>query len=89
MIAEPVPLQIRNAPTELMKELHYGQGYQYAHDAPDKLTLDDCLPPSLWGREYYKPTAQGSETRVKERLEQIKEWKRRNRVADRTEEEQS
>ena len=89
MIAEPVPLQIRNAPTELMKELHYGQGYQYAHDAPDKLTLMDCLPPSLLGREYYKPATQGSETRVKERLEQIKEWKRRNRVADRTEEEQS
>ena len=57
MLDEPVPLVIRNAPTRLMKELHYGEGYQYAHDAQDKLTDMQCLPDSLQGRHYYVPTA--------------------------------
>ena len=56
MISEPVPLQIRNAPTKLMKELHYGEGYQYAHDYEDKLTTMQCLPPTLQGTIYYEPT---------------------------------
>lgn len=76
MLSEPVPLQIRNAPTQLMKQLHYGEGYQYAHDAKDKLTNMQCLPDSLLGRQYYKPTAQGSEARVKERLQQIAQWRK-------------
>ena len=76
MLAEPVPLVIRNAPTRLMKELHYGEGYQYAHDTADKLTTMQCLPDSLAGRKYYHPTQQGSEHRVAERLRQIEEWKR-------------
>jgi len=76
MLAEPVPLVIRNAPTKLMKELNYGKGYQYAHDSKDKLTTMDCLPPSLLGKTYYKPGVQGNEVRFKERLEKIKEWKR-------------
>lgn len=46
-IAEPVPLQIRNAPTRLMKELNYGKGYQYAHDFDDKITNMQCLPDSI------------------------------------------
>lgn len=75
MLAEPVPLVIRNAPTKLMKELNYGKGYQYAHDTVDKLTTMDCLPPSLLGKVYYKPGTQGNEIRFKERLEQIKKWK--------------
>ncbi|TCL45136.1 replication-associated recombination protein A [Harryflintia acetispora] len=75
MLAEPVPLQIRNAPTRLMKELHYGEGYQYAHDTEDKLTDMQCLPDSLQGRKYYQPTEQGSEARVKERLRQIEAWR--------------
>ena len=50
MIAEPVPLVIRNAPTKLMKNLNYGKGYQYAHDTEDKLTNMQCLPDSLLGR---------------------------------------
>ena len=75
MLAEPVPLVIRNAPTKLMKELHYGEGYQYAHDAAERLTDMQCLPDSLLGRAYYRPTAQGLEGRVKERLERIKAWK--------------
>lgn len=75
MLAEPVPLVIRNAPTRLMKELHYGEGYQYAHDTEEKLTDMQCLPDSLLGRQYYEPTAQGLEGRVKERLEKIRAWK--------------
>ncbi len=75
-IAEPVPLQIRNAPTKLMKELNYGKGYKYAHDYEEKMTSMQCLPDSLVGREYYKPTEQGMETKYKAKLEQIKEWKR-------------
>ena len=76
MLDEPVPLQIRNAPTRLMKDLHYGEGYQYAHDTQDKLTTMQCLPDSLLDRRYYRPTHQGSEARVAQRLEQIQEWKR-------------
>ena len=78
MIAEPVPLVIRNAPTKLMKNLNYGKGYQYAHDTEDKLTNMQCLPDSLLGRTYYQPTEEGFEARYKERLRQIKEWKRKH-----------
>lgn len=76
MLAEPVPLQIRNAPTTLMKDLQYGEGYKYAHDYEEKLTDLQCLPDSLLGREYYQPTSQGSESKVQERLEQIKAWRK-------------
>ena len=79
MLAEPVPLQIRNAPTKLMKELHYGEGYQYAHDTEEKLTAMQCLPDSLLGKKYYRPTEQGRESRIKERLEQIEQWKEQHR----------
>ena len=79
MLAEPVPLVIRNAPTKLMKELDYGKGYQYAHDTKDKLTNMECLPESLKGKTYYNPTAQGNEIRFKERLEKIKKWKEEHR----------
>ena len=75
-LAEPVPLVIRNAPTKLMKNLNYGKGYQYAHDTKEKLTNMECLPPSLKGRVYYKPSIQGNEARFKQRLEKIKEWKK-------------
>ena len=80
-LAEPVPLVIRNAPTKLMKELDYGKGYQYAHDTEDKLTNMQCLPDSLLGREYYRPTEQGLEARFKARLEQIKDWKKRHETS--------
>lgn len=76
MLAEPVPLVIRNAPTKLMQELNYGKGYQYAHNTKEKLTNMQCLPDSLLGTEYYKPTTQGLEARVKARLDEIKRWKR-------------
>ena len=75
-LAEPVPLVIRNGVTKLMRELDYGSGYQYAHDYEDKLTDMQCLPDSLLGREYYRPTDQGIEVRFKERLNEIKRWKR-------------
>ena len=78
-LAEPVPLVIRNAPTKLMKDLNYGKGYQYAHDTREKITAMQCLPDSLADREYYQPTDQGLEARFKERLAQIKEWKRKHR----------
>ncbi len=75
MLAEPVPLVIRNASTKLMKELEYGKGYQYAHDTADKLTDMQCLPDSLLGREYYRPTEEGVEARFKARLQEIKDRK--------------
>ncbi len=75
-LAEPVPLQIRNAPTRLMKELGYGKDYKYAHDYEDALTTMRCLPDSLQGRQYYRPTEYGQEARVKERMEQIEAWRR-------------
>lgn len=77
-LSEPVPLVIRNAPTDLMHSLHYGEGYQYAHDTADKLTSMRCLPDSLLGREYYHPTTQGMEEKFHARLAQIKEWKKQN-----------
>lgn len=73
--AEPVPLQICNAPTGLMKELNYGKGYIYAHDTEEKLSKMQCLPDSLAGRRYYCPTEQGNEKQIKERLQEILEWK--------------
>ena len=75
MLAEPVPLIIRNAPTKLMEQLHYGEGYIYAHATEEKLSRMQCLPDSLAGREYYRPTEEGKEAEVKEKLEKIKEWK--------------
>ena len=75
MLAEPVPLNIRNAPTKLMKELDYGKGYIYAHDTEEKMARMQCLPDSLVGREYYTPDGQGAEAAVKKRLEEIKAWK--------------
>lgn len=79
MLAEPVPLIIRNAPTRLMQELHYGEGYQYAHNTEEKLTAMYCLPDSLRDRKYYVPTKEGSELRFGERLRQIEAWKAEKR----------
>ncbi len=78
MLAEPVPLVIRNAPTKLMQELNYGKGYQYAHNTADKLTNMQCLPDSLLSTTYYNPTTQGLEARVKARLDEIKCWKKQH-----------
>jgi putative ATPase len=64
----PVPLHIRNAPTKMMKELGYGKGYQYAHDAPSALVDQDHLPPQLGGTRYYEPSNRGHEALIKDRL---------------------
>ena len=70
--AAPVPLHLRNAPTNLMKGLGYGQGYQYAHDLEDKVADMQCLPGNLRNRTYYHPTEEGVEKRIRERMEEIK-----------------
>lgn len=75
---DPVPLQLRNAPTKLMKDLGYGTGYELAHNAKDKLTTMETMPSSVAGNEYYIPTEEGKEGRFKERLKQIKDWHRRH-----------
>jgi putative ATPase len=77
--AEPVPLHLRNAPTGLMKGLGYGQGYQYAHDLEGKVADMQCLPDNLTDRVYYRPTSEGVEKRILERLEEIK--RRRSQAA--------
>lgn len=73
--AEPVPLQIRNAPTGLMKELGYGKGYEYAHDTEEKLTHMQCMPEGLKDRIYYHPTEEGEEKKTAERLKEIKKFR--------------
>ena len=74
-LAEPVPLVIRNAPMGLMKELHYGEGYQYAHQTEDKIAAMQCMPDSLKDRRYYVPTEEGNEKAAKKRLEEVKAWR--------------
>lgn len=74
--AEPVPLQIRNAPTDLMKELGYGEGYEYAHDTEEKLTHMQCMPDSLKDHTYYHPTEEGEEKIAARRLQEIKVFRR-------------
>jgi putative ATPase len=78
--AEPVPLHLRNAPTRLMKQLEYGKGYEYAHDAPEALTGMDCLPPTLQGRQFYRPTDRGFEKEIARRLEGWREIKKKRRT---------
>ena len=80
--ADPVPLAIRNAPTRLMKDLGYGQGYRLAHYEADKVAADmRCLPDSLAGAEYYRPTEEGNERRFKERLEWLTHLREQARAA--------
>jgi putative ATPase len=76
-IAEPVPLHLRNAVTGMMANFGYGKGYQYAHKAEDKLTDMQCLPDNLKDRRYYRPTDQGLEKRLKEKMNAIEEWKKK------------
>jgi putative ATPase len=73
--ADPVPLHLRNAPTSLMKGLGYGKDYQYAHDTENKVADMQCLPDSLRNRVYYRPTNEGVEKRIRERLDEIKRLK--------------
>jgi len=78
-IAEPVPLHLRNAPTGLMRNLGYGKNYQYAHDTEEKVTDMTCLPESLIGRTYYHPTDQGFESRLRQRLEELRRIQKKPR----------
>ncbi len=77
--AEPVPLHIRNAPTRLMKDLGYGAGYQYAHDAPEARVEQEDLPVSLRGRQYYRPTDRGLEAELGRRLAAWRRWRAERR----------
>jgi len=77
--SEPVPLHIRNAPTGLMKDLGYGQGYQYAHDAPGARVEQEHLPESLRGRQYYRPTERGLEAELGRRLAEWRRWRQERR----------
>lgn len=70
-LEQPVPLHICNGETKMMKDLGYGKGYEYSHDYPMHMTDMECLPPSLTGHHYYRPTDQGSESKVAKRMEQI------------------
>jgi putative ATPase len=71
-VAEPVPLHLRNAPTRLMKELHYAKGYKHAHKESDAITDMECMPPSLSGVVFYVPSGRGFEERLRERVEWLK-----------------
>jgi putative ATPase len=75
-VAQPVPLHLRNAPTRLMKELGYSEGYRHAHQFTDAVTGMECLPDSLAGQEFYHPTNRGLEAKIVERLQRIREAKR-------------
>jgi putative ATPase len=77
-VAEPVPFHLRNAATGLMANQGFGKGYQYAHNAADRLTDMQCLPDNLKDRTYYRPTDQGFEKRLKEKLAAIQEWKKKH-----------
>ena len=75
--AEPVPMQLRNAPTRLMKDSGYGEGYRHAHQFEDAVTDMECLPDALRGRRYYLPTSRGFEKRIAEKLEELRKRKGR------------
>lgn len=79
-VTPPVPLHLRNAPTRLMKQLGYGEGYRYAHDEAGGVAAMDCLPEALRGRRFYEPTERGLERRYAERLASIRAW--RDQAAD-------
>jgi len=68
---EPVPLHLRNAVTGLMRNMGYGKDYQYAHDHPGHFVEQDFLPPSLKDRRYYKPTEEGNEKEIGERMKEL------------------
>ena len=83
----PVPPQLLNAPTRLMKTLGYGRGYRYAHDEPEGVAAMACLPDELSGRRFYEPTRRGLEARLTERLEKIRAWRTDRLAAAREESE--
>jgi putative ATPase len=79
--AEPVPMQLRNAPTKAMKSWGYGEGYQHAHAFEEALNTMECLPESLKGTVFYEPTSRGVEERIAARLKDIRSA-RKTRIPD-------
>ncbi|HQA59711.1 MAG TPA: replication-associated recombination protein A [Tepidanaerobacteraceae bacterium] len=79
-LAEPVPMHLRNAPTKLMKELGYDEGYKYAHDFENKVAAMQCLPDSLAGKDYYRPTKEGEENLYRKRKNQLKLLQEKNKI---------
>jgi len=79
-IAEPVPMNLRNASTKAMKEWGYSEGYQHAHQYADGLNDMECLPPKLAGTVFYEPTDRGIEQRIGQRLAEIRT--RRDKAKD-------
>jgi putative ATPase len=75
--ALPVPLHLRNAPTQLLRELGYGKGYRYPHDAPEHFVDEQYLPDALRDARFYRPTEQGVEATLRERLRRF--WGGRKR----------
>ncbi len=71
-VKNPVPLHLRNAPTELMKNLNFGQGYKYVHDFSGHYVNQQYLPDKLKSRRYYHPENIGFEAKIKERLENLR-----------------
>ncbi|MEO6264688.1 MAG: replication-associated recombination protein A [Luteimonas sp.] len=79
---QEVPLHIRNAPTKLMKELGYGKGYQYDHDAEGGIALDQTgFPDAMGERVYYEPVARGLEIKLKEKLNALRAARAKARAA--------
>jgi putative ATPase len=79
-MAEPVPLHLRNPVTSSMRQWGYGEGYRHAHNFEDAMTDMDCLPESLAGTRFYTPTGRGLEKRIAERLEEIREARRKKKA---------
>jgi putative ATPase len=74
-MAEPVPMQLRNAPTRAMKQWGYSAGYQHAHKFEDALNTMECLPDNLRGTVFYEPTDRGVEVRIAERIREMRKKK--------------
>ncbi len=74
----PVPLHLRNAPTRLMRDLGYAEGYVYAHDTEAKVADMPCLPPELAGERFFAPGEEGWEKRIRERLAELAARRRRS-----------
>ena len=66
-----MPLHLRNAATQLMKELDYGQGYVYPHDEPGHFTEADYFPEKVTERSYYSPTDESHEQFIRQRLAKL------------------
>jgi putative ATPase len=74
---EPVPMQLRNAPTRAMKQWGYGAGYEHAHKSDDGIAAMECLPDNLRGTVFYEPTDRGVEQRIAQRIAEIREKRKR------------